>query len=163
MIPDAWRRCSSCKKPIPYGSAYWVCSVSTCNRRATSYVFCTDTCWDQHVPLMNHRDAWAEERRAPSREQAAQELAESDDRAARAAAKEWKEPPMTPPNGTAETPHEVLVVASKLKAYIRARSGMNTSGNVMEALSDKIRALCDQAIENARSDGRKTVMDRDFG
>ncbi|MGE0615180.1 MAG: hypothetical protein AB7P04_06040 [Bacteriovoracia bacterium] len=58
---------------------------------------------------------------------------------------------------------EVLVVISKLKKYIRDKSGMNTSSNVMEALSAKIRNLCDQAMENAKSDGRKTVMDRDFG
>ena len=57
---------------------------------------------------------------------------------------------------------EILVVASKLKKYIKAESGLNTSANVMEALSEKIRVLCHQAIENARSDGRKTVMDRDF-
>lgn len=58
---------------------------------------------------------------------------------------------------------EVLIVASKLKNYIREHSGgMNTSGNVLEALSDRVRALCDQAINNAKSAGRKTVMDRDF-
>lgn len=57
---------------------------------------------------------------------------------------------------------EVLVVASKLKAYIRAQSGMNTSSTVIDALSNKVRILCDQAIENAKRDGRKTVMDRDF-
>jgi hypothetical protein len=57
---------------------------------------------------------------------------------------------------------DVLVVISKLKAYIRSASGMNTAGNVAPALSDIIRRLCDGAIERARSDGRKTVMDRDF-
>jgi histone H3/H4 len=57
---------------------------------------------------------------------------------------------------------EVLVVASKLKAYIRGKSGMNTSGAVIDAISNKVRALCDQAIENAKREGRKTVMDRDF-
>lgn len=58
---------------------------------------------------------------------------------------------------------EVLVIASKLKNYIRDKSdGMNTSANVLTALSDKIRQMCDQAIENARADGRKTVKDRDF-
>ena len=40
---------------------------------------------------------------------------------------------------------------------------MNTSAAVMEALSAKIRGLCDQAIDTAKSEGRKTVMDRDFG
>jgi histone H3/H4 len=40
---------------------------------------------------------------------------------------------------------------------------MNTSSAVMSVLSDRIRQLCDQAIESAKSEGRKTVMDRDFG
>jgi hypothetical protein len=57
---------------------------------------------------------------------------------------------------------EVLVVVSKLKNYIRDASGMNTSGNVAPTLSLIIRKLCDEAIEKAKSDGRKTVMDRDF-
>jgi histone H3/H4 len=63
---------------------------------------------------------------------------------------------------THEIPHDVLVVTSKLKNYIKEKSAMNTAGNVPEALSDRIRTLCDQAIDNARRDGRKTVMDRDF-
>ncbi|MCR4290847.1 MAG: hypothetical protein NUV86_11375 [Candidatus Scalindua sp.] len=39
---------------------------------------------------------------------------------------------------------------------------MSTSANVAPALSDTIRNLCDQAVENAKADRRKTVMDRDF-
>lgn len=57
---------------------------------------------------------------------------------------------------------EVIVVISKLKTYIRDASGMNTAGNVAPVLSGIIRQLCDQAIERARADGRKTVKDRDF-
>ncbi|MDQ7011303.1 MAG: hypothetical protein Q9M29_05730 [Mariprofundaceae bacterium] len=57
---------------------------------------------------------------------------------------------------------EILVVASKVKNYIRSKSDMNTAANVMAVLSDRIRELCDQAIENARNDRRKTVKDRDF-
>jgi histone H3/H4 len=57
---------------------------------------------------------------------------------------------------------EVLVVVSKLKNYIRSTAGMNTAGNVAPVLSDIVRRLCDQAIENAKADGRKTVKDRDF-
>lgn len=57
---------------------------------------------------------------------------------------------------------ETLIVASKLKKYIKDKSGMNTSAGVLDILSDRIRAMCDQAMENARSDGRKTVKDRDF-
>lgn len=62
----------------------------------------------------------------------------------------------------AQAPKEILIVASRLKEYIDARAGFNTSGNVLEVLSDSVRTLCDRAIENARADGRKTVMDRDF-
>ena len=58
---------------------------------------------------------------------------------------------------------ETLIVASKLKNYIREKSGMNTSAAVIDVLSNKIRQLADQAIEAAKRDGRKTVMDRDFG
>ena len=57
---------------------------------------------------------------------------------------------------------ETMVVVSKLKNYIREKSGMNTSAAVADVLSEKIRAMCDQAIENAKKDGRKTIMDRDF-
>ncbi|MEA1987293.1 MAG: hypothetical protein U9N76_07375 [Candidatus Marinimicrobia bacterium] len=56
---------------------------------------------------------------------------------------------------------EVLVVASKLKKYIKEK-GMNTAGNVPEVLSDIVRTLVDQAAENAKNDKRKTIKDRDF-
>lgn len=57
---------------------------------------------------------------------------------------------------------EVLVVASKIKNYIKDTGDMKTSATVLETLSDRLRSLCDSAIESARSDGRKTVLDRDF-
>ena len=60
-------------------------------------------------------------------------------------------------------PIDVLVVASKLKAYVRAASGFNTSDAVIDLLSERLRTLCDRAIEKARAEGRKTLMDRDFG
>jgi histone H3/H4 len=59
--------------------------------------------------------------------------------------------------------NEVLVVASKVKNYIKDKGDMKTSGSVLDALSERIRTMCDEAVENARSDGRKTVLDRDFG
>ena len=58
--------------------------------------------------------------------------------------------------------NEVLVVASKIKTYIKNNGDMKTSAGVLNVLSDRLRAMCDQAIESARSDGRKTVLDRDF-
>lgn len=68
---------------------------------------------------------------------------------------------MTDMETSEDSGQPVLVVASKVKNYIKDRSGMNTSGKVMEALSERIRNLCDQAIESAKREGRKTVMDRD--
>lgn len=65
-------------------------------------------------------------------------------------------------NEKSEISQEVLVIASKVKGYIRAKSSMNTSGTVIEALSSQVRRLCDKAIQKAQHDGRKTVMDRDF-
>ena len=57
---------------------------------------------------------------------------------------------------------EVLVVVSKLKNYVRAISGLNTSGGVAATISILVKGICNQAIENAKKDGRKTVMERDF-
>jgi histone H3/H4 len=58
---------------------------------------------------------------------------------------------------------EILVVQSKIKAYIKAKSGMSTSGAVAGRLSELIRSICDNAIAAAAKDRRKTVMDRDLG
>ena len=74
--PTVWKKCSSCKKAIPYRATYWVCNVSTCNRKRTGLSFCTVSCWDAHQPMMNHRESWAEERTAPSRDEWIQQLAE---------------------------------------------------------------------------------------
>jgi histone H3/H4 len=57
---------------------------------------------------------------------------------------------------------ETLVVISKMKKYIKEAAGMNTSASASAALSEMIRKACDKAIESAKSDKRKTVMDRDF-
>lgn len=57
---------------------------------------------------------------------------------------------------------EVLVVASKVKAYIKGKSGLNTSASVIEALSSVVERECQKAIERAQAEKRKTVMDRDI-
>ena len=41
-----WRRCSSCKREIRFEVPYWTCSVSTCNRKGSSFVFCSVACWN---------------------------------------------------------------------------------------------------------------------
>ena len=67
-----------------------------------------------------------------------------------AAAREPQRRVATPRRRPRPAAHEILVVVSKLKAYVRERSGMSTSDSVMELLSDRLRRLCDDAIR-ARS------------
>jgi hypothetical protein len=170
---EFFRLCTTCKKPIGFASDYLQCSVSTCNRNKLAQFFCTLACWDAHLPEARHRDAWAEPMKAPTREAFRREQ-EEQDREARSLARESRESAMSeeaekrrrvvgaPTSGAQDLPEDVLVVVSKLKAYVKARSGMNTSDGVIDVLSAKIRKLCDAAIDVAQADGRKTVLDRDF-
>jgi hypothetical protein len=157
-VPETWRPCSACKKPIPYGATYWVCSVSTCNRNRTALRFCTVSCWEVHLPVARHREAWAEEKTAPSRADAvrAGEPAAAGPRAPRRIL-----PLATPSRSRPETPDEILIVASRLKDYVRAISGFNTSDRVLEPLSRIVREACHEAVRSARAEGRKTILDRD--
>jgi len=170
-----WRRCSTCKRELGFATPYWTCSVSTCNRKGNAFVFCSVSCWNGHVPTMRHREAWAEQQRSPDRDEwgaqrsaaAAQPGITRAPATTTAKAAGGESSPETDDAADAELapgeiPRDILIVASKLKRYIRARSGMNTSEGVMEVLSDRVRTLCEDAILRAREDGRKTVMDRDF-
>ncbi len=150
-----YRVCNACKGSIGFGALHYVCSVSTCTRKRTGMVFCSVACWETHVPVLRHRDAWAVEARAPSRQQWEREQSEE-------AAKVAPRNVNSETTMSNDTPEDILIVASKLKQYIKARSGMNTSDNVMAALSDIVRRLCDEAIREAGRDDRRTVMDRDF-
>lgn len=178
--------CSACRKEIPYATKYYACSVSTCNRAATRLVFCSVGCWDSHVAILRHRDAWAVEERSPpspSPSGVAPRPVES------AAVPSLTVPATIPNPGLVNPPapqriivtperapapspsssaplsaadeSDILVVVSKMKKYIRDRSGMNASDAIAERLSDHVRALCDAAIRAAAQDGRKTVLDRD--
>lgn len=69
---------------------------------------------------------------------------------------------LSQPVGSANVPREVLVIASRLKEFVAAKADMNTSASVMDVLSDHLRVICERGIDNARADGRKTLMDRDF-
>lgn len=147
---NIWRRCGSCKKPIALGAKYYACDISTCRKTA----YCSMPCFDDHNPIFRHKNAWAEERLAPKVMEINDTSPPSKIQTVRLITKPASEP---------DLPHDILVVASKLKDYIRAKSGgMNTSANVLERLSDMIRVQCNKAIERANQDSRKTVMDRDF-
>lgn len=61
-----------------------------------------------------------------------------------------------------EAPKDVLVVVSKLKAHVKTKAGFNTSDGVVPVLSELVKTILDAAVERARKDGRKTVMDRDI-
>ena len=148
-MAERWRRCSACKNDIGLGSIHWVCSVSTCNRKRTALVFCTVDCWEIHLPTERHRDAWAVEERAPTLPdppEGAPRKSKSREGGGRRAGADAS---------------DILIVASRLKAYIRSGSGFNTSDSVLPALSDAIRRICDESMRNARRAERQTVLDRD--
>ena len=181
-----WKHCNMCKAPIAFGAEYYVCSVSTCNRKRTGLLFCSLPCFEAHLPTARHRDAWAERETAPTRaewqatlaseadagENAASEPRAAEPRAAEPRAAEARTPDarrVVSAAGTtgASSPDpgesaDVLVVVSKLKKYVRDWSGMNTSDAAMAILSDHLRELCREAIRQAGVDGRRTVLDRDF-
>lgn len=146
---NTWKKCSTCKKSILFRQKYYICSVSTCSSQRTGYSFCSIHCFEAHLPGAKHRDAGAIEKIAPSviiNNTAGLNNQTSSIRNA----------------SSAPTDKDILIVASKLKDYIRNKSEMNTSASVMDILSDMVRSACDMAIESARQDGRKTVLDRDF-
>lgn len=57
---------------------------------------------------------------------------------------------------------EILVVASKIKAFVKSESELSTSKQCMEQLTVRVQKICDSAIANATNAKRKTVMDKDF-
>jgi len=124
--------------------------------------------------MLRHRDAWAVEAKAPSKEAWEKELAENPPEAVAAPAQPVAAAPRKVVGAAgptaaasaeglklADAEREVLIVVSKMKKYIKERSGMNCSDAVAEVLSEHVRALCDDSIRAAARDDRKTVLDRD--
>ena len=54
-----------------------------------------------------------------------------------------------------------LVVASKVKAYVKSKK-MMTSSDALEALSDKVYCLLDGAICRTKANRRSTVKPQDI-
>jgi hypothetical protein len=215
-MAETWLLCTACRTDIAFGSKYFQCSVSTCNRARMRLVFCSVSCWDSHVATLRHRDAWAEDKIAPTkaaweREQASEpaepprpgpttrqlptasrpgrpdtlvgtppptSAVASPARPAAPAATTTAPAPAAPGRriigeaspvpAAADGVHlhdivdrDILIVVSKLKKYIKDRSGMNCSDAVAEVLSEHVRALCDDSIRAAARDERKTILDRD--
>ncbi|MDI6760361.1 MAG: hypothetical protein QMD05_06005 [Candidatus Brocadiaceae bacterium] len=55
---------------------------------------------------------------------------------------------------------EILVVASKVREYIKSK-GCLTAGELVPALSSKLHCCIDAAIARAKGNGRKTVNAKD--
>ncbi len=152
-ISNFWKKCSSCKKPISLNAKYYECSVSTCTGERTGYVFCTIPCFEVHLPGAKHRSAGAVEKKSP--------MSAQPDAPKRIIIQSAVNP-ATAPTGKSSMENEILVVVSKMKQYIKDVSDMNTAEDVNQTISHMIRMQLDRAIENARREGRKTVMARDF-
>lgn len=56
---------------------------------------------------------------------------------------------------------EVLVVASKVKAYVKSKQ-MQTSAEAITALSDKVCVILDDAVVRAKANRRSTVKAQDL-
>jgi len=56
---------------------------------------------------------------------------------------------------------EVLVVASKVKAYIKSKN-MMTSSDSIATLSDKVCTILDEAAARAKANRRSTVKPQDL-
>lgn len=149
-----WKKCSRCKSSIPYNSKYYICSVSSCNSKRTGYIFCSIPCFDHHIPAARHKSAGAIEEKAPASPQ--------KNEAPQGRRIIPKQKLSQPSNRQMAKGGEVLVIASRLKEFITQQSEFNTSAHVMNVLSDHLRHVAMQAIDNARADGRKTVMDQDL-
>ena len=151
---NEWRKCSTCKSPIPLGGKHYVCSVSTCNSKRTGYKFCSVSCFDQHIPGARHKSAGAVEETAPMKKEA-----QETPKGRRIIPKQKLS---TPSNKQVSKGGDVLVIASRFKEFINSQSEFNTSASVMNVISDHLRHIAMQAIDNAREDGRKTVMEQDL-
>jgi hypothetical protein len=174
-MSEVWKRCSTCKKAIAFKATYYLCSVSTCTRKRTGFTFCSVECWEEHLPMMRHREAWAVEEQAPTKAEWERQRAEEEGERASPSDKPPSRPAEQPSSVAVRRhvvstkqpplpagPREVLVIASRLKSYVKEVHGMNTSDSVLEPLSAELRRIVNRAARNAAEEGRKTVLDRDF-
>ena len=57
--------------------------------------------------------------------------------------------------------NEMMVVASKVKAYIKGK-GCMTSADALAALNDRVAAMLDAAVERTQANKRSTVKPQDL-
>ncbi len=56
---------------------------------------------------------------------------------------------------------ESLIVASKIKAYVKSKK-MMTSSDALGAISDRVYRMLDKAIERTKANRRSTVKPQDL-
>lgn len=56
---------------------------------------------------------------------------------------------------------DTLVVASKVKAYIKGKK-MNTSADAINRLSEQVYMMIDNATNRTKANGRKTIKEQDI-
>ena len=49
--------CATCRKLIGPGLRYVRCTVASCNTGRQKLRFCSQRCWEAHVPTARHRNA----------------------------------------------------------------------------------------------------------
>jgi histone H3/H4 len=63
--------------------------------------------------------------------------------------------------GSKKAAREVLVVGTKVKDVVKS-AGLQSSGELIEAVSGRVHALLEDAIKRASGNGRKTVRAYDL-
>ena len=51
--------------------------------------------------------------------------------------------------------NEIFVIASKVKAYIKTSADMKCSAAVINVLSERVKEMCDKAVEKAKPERRR--------
>ena len=163
-----WKKCSTCKKELPFSTMYYRCSVSTCQHKRKGFYFCSVPCWSGHLGYANHRQAWAEEVTSPSQSAFETEVNSNTtilkkeaevDRVPRRRVVEDSDAVIRKESSNIKT--DTLVVVSKVKALIKEQSGFSTSQCCIDALTKKVVDEALKAIVKAENAERKTVMGRD--
>jgi len=57
MPDDVFAVCCMCRKKILFGERFYRCSVTACNSGKLKLIFCSEGCFNAHLPTARHRNA----------------------------------------------------------------------------------------------------------
>ena len=147
-----FKKCGKCQKVIDFGHIYQQCSITSCKKLA----YCSVDCWEYHNEVMGHKNAYCTEEKAPKNFEPSSDL-----NGRKILLTPSGKSPTESSNDT-DNENDILIVASKLKNFVKNKFDLNTSAEVMDTLSQMVRQICQDAAYRAKADGRKTLMSRDF-